>query len=158
MCEQWAIIWFLNSEEMGSKFLKSCVKARPMSINMSCDQSRHRVDMSRSIFFCRSTCQADRHSVCFQQRISIDRLQCGRMSVDIDSIELDKHWKTRLLFISMMNFQCEWFCWTTSRFKCRRHLTIDICGATMSIDMSIDMSWIVLQTRPQPNYYFILGD
>ncbi len=59
--------------------------------DMSCDQSRRCVDMSRTIFFCRSTCQADRHSVGFQQRMLIDRLQCGRMLVDIDSVELDKH-------------------------------------------------------------------
>ncbi len=58
---------------------------------MSRDQSRCRVDMSRTIFFCRSTYQADRHSVGFQQRMSIDRLQCGHMSVDIDSVEVDKH-------------------------------------------------------------------
>ncbi len=60
-------------------------------IDMSRDQSRRRVDMSRTVFFCQSTCQADRRSVSFQQRMSIDRLQCGRMSVDIDGVELDKH-------------------------------------------------------------------
>ncbi len=48
---------------------------------MSRDQSRRRVDMSRTVFFCRSTCQADRHSVGFQQS----------MSIDIDGVELDKH-------------------------------------------------------------------
>ncbi len=60
-------------------------------IDMSRDQSRRRVNMSRIVFFCRSTCQADRHSVSFQQRMSIDRLQCAHMSVDIDGVELDKH-------------------------------------------------------------------
>ncbi len=62
-----------------------------LSIDMLRDQSRCRVDMSRTIFFCRWTCQADRRSVSFQQRMLIDRLQGGHMSVDIDSIELDKH-------------------------------------------------------------------
>ncbi len=66
--------------------------------DMSCDQSRCRVDMSRTVFFCRSTCQADRHSVGFHQRMSIDRLQCGRMSVDIDGVELDKHGKNLVAF------------------------------------------------------------
>ncbi len=49
---------------------------------MSRDQSRRRVDMFRTIFSCRSTCQADRHSVGFQQRMSIDRLQCGHLELD----------------------------------------------------------------------------
>ncbi len=62
-----------------------------LSIDMSRGQSRRRVDMSRTIFFYRLTCQADQHSVGFQERMSIDRLQCGRMSVDIDRVELDKH-------------------------------------------------------------------
>ncbi len=69
-----------------------------LSINMSCDQSRCRVDTSREIFFCRSTCQTGRHSVGSQQRMSIDWLQCGRMSVDIDSVDLDKHWKNLFAF------------------------------------------------------------
>ncbi len=63
------------------------LKARPhylRQIDMSREQSRRRVDMFRTIFLCRSTCQADRHSVGFQQRMSIDRLQNGRL-------ELDKH-------------------------------------------------------------------
>ncbi len=55
-----------------------------MLINMSRDQSSRRVETFRTIFFCRSTCQADQHSVGFQQRMSIDRLQCGHL-------ELDKH-------------------------------------------------------------------
>ncbi len=56
--------------------------------HMSRDQSRRRVDMSHTVFFCRSTRhQVDRHSVGFQQRMSIDRLQCGRMSVNINSVE-----------------------------------------------------------------------
>ncbi len=58
---------------------------------MSRDQSRRRVKMSRTVFFCQSPCQADRHSVGFQQRMSIARRQCGHLSVDIDGIELDKH-------------------------------------------------------------------
>ncbi len=53
-----------------------------MLIDMSRDQSRRRVDMFRTIFFCRSPRQADRHSVGFQQRMSIDRLQCGRLELD----------------------------------------------------------------------------
>ncbi len=65
---------------------------------MSRDQSRCRVDMSCTIFFCRSTCQADRHSVGFQQRMSINRLQCGCMSVDIEGVELDKHRKNLVAF------------------------------------------------------------
>ncbi len=78
-----------------------------MSIDMSCDQSRHLVDMSRTVFFCQSTCQADRHSVGFQQRMSLDRLQGGHMSVDIDGVELINTEKTCLLFISIIiNFQC----------------------------------------------------
>ncbi len=69
-----------------------------MSIDMSRDQSRRHVDMSRTIFFCRSTSQADRHSVGFQQRMSIDRLQCGHMSVDINRVVLDKHLKNLVAF------------------------------------------------------------
>ncbi len=59
--------------------------------DMSRDKSGCRIDMSRTVFFCRSTCQADRHSVDFQQRMSIDKLQCGCMLVNIDGVEVDKH-------------------------------------------------------------------
>ncbi len=62
-----------------------------MLIDMSRDQSRNRVDMFCTIFFCRSTCQADRHSVGFQQRMSINRLQYGRLG-------LDKHSKNLVAF------------------------------------------------------------
>ncbi len=87
-------------------FLQSCKGASTLpttcqltlSIDLLRYQSTCRVDMSRTIFFCQLTCQADRYFVGFQQRMSIYRLQCGRMSVDIDRVELDKHWKNLVAF------------------------------------------------------------
>ncbi len=120
---------------------------------MSRDQSRRRIDMSRTVFFCWSTCQTDRHSVGFQQRISIDRLQCGRMLVDIDSVQLDKHWKNFVAFyfdnnkFSMYSGFVEWYVdlnvdavWRSTFVERQCRLTCcEQCGRTL---MSLDFNKI----------------
>ncbi len=58
-----------------------------LSIGMSHNQCERRVDKSGMIFLGRSTCQADRHSVSFNQRMPIDRLWSGCMSSALTEYE-----------------------------------------------------------------------